>query len=227
MNNIKKSVWQVIFRLAGIFCAAVVTASAVLFVLPVNGEENLFGRVVRLHVIAASDTERDQTVKLAVRDRILAEFGSRLPFGADNAAQAAKILDSLREEIRISAEETVRAWGSSDTVTVSVGTETFPEKQYGGLCFPAGDYRALCIRIGRAEGHNWWCVLFPPLCVRTSMEYGELPSQSVFVTDDCTPLLHGAGFTEAEEELLTESTRPHIKIRFKLLELFSAWFGGS
>ncbi len=116
--------------------------------------------VLRLHVIAASDSEEDQSAKLAVRDAILPLFER-----AESYEDARAFLLSHGSEIQRTAETVLREKGLDDGVQLSLGTETFPDRVYGDLLFPAGAYDALCVRIGPAEGHNWWCVLFPPLCV--------------------------------------------------------------
>ena len=207
----------------GAFCSAVLCAVFLLSALPTNGEEAIYDRVVRLHVIANSDQTEDQSLKLAVRDRILDRFGDRLLIQTDNAAAAAEALSKMTDEIRTAAEEVVAEWGHSEPCEVSVGWEHFPRKDYGTLALPAGEYRSLTIRIGAGMGHNWWCVLFPPLCVRAAASEG-LPGDVSIVTD-CEPMLAGTGFSDAETELITESERPVIRIRFKLLELLQAWFG--
>ena len=116
--------------------------------------------VLRLHVIAASDSDEDQSVKLAVRDAILPLFES-----AETYDDARAFLLSHGSEIQSTAEAVLKDRGLDYGVQLSLGTETFPDRTYGDLLFPAGDYDALCVRLGPAEGHNGWCVLFPPLCI--------------------------------------------------------------
>ena len=116
--------------------------------------------VLRLHVIAASDSEEDQSVKLAVRDAILPLFEH-----AESCDDARAFLLSHGSEIQSAAEAVLKERGFDYGVQLSLGTETFPDRVYGDLLFPAGSYDALCVRLGPAEGHNWWCVLFPPLCI--------------------------------------------------------------
>ena len=116
--------------------------------------------VLRLHVIAASDSDEDQRAKLAVRDAILPLFER-----AESYTDARAFLLSHGSEIQSTAEAVLRERGLDDGVQLSLGTETFPDRTYGDLLFPAGEYDALCVRLGPAEGHNWWCVLFPPLCI--------------------------------------------------------------
>ncbi|MBR4906696.1 MAG: stage II sporulation protein R [Clostridia bacterium] len=116
--------------------------------------------VLRLHVIAASDSDEDQSAKLSVRDAILPLFEH-----AESYDDARAFLLSHGGEIQKTAEAVLREHGFDYGVQLSLGTETFPDRVYGDLLFPAGAYDALCVRLGPAEGHNWWCVLFPPLCI--------------------------------------------------------------
>lgn len=116
--------------------------------------------ILRLHVIAASDSDADQSAKLAVRDAILPLFSA-----AESYEDARQFLLTHGSEIQSAAENVLAARGLSYGVQLSLGTETFPDRVYGETLFPAGEYDALCVRLGPAEGHNWWCVLFPPLCI--------------------------------------------------------------
>ena len=116
--------------------------------------------ILRLHVIAASDSEEDQAAKLAVRDAILPLFEK-----SESYEDARAFLLSHGHEIQQTAETVLRERGLDYGVQLSLGMETFPDRVYGETVFPAGEYDALCVRIGPAEGHNWWCVLFPPLCI--------------------------------------------------------------
>lgn len=125
--------------------------------------EELAGRVLRFHVLADSDSEEDQQIKMKVKEAVLAWLGEQM--------EAEETLDGTKEfvrdhlaEIRELAEETVRDAGSSDGVTAQLTTDEFPEKTYGDVTFPAGTYEALRICIGSGEGHNWWCCLYPSLC---------------------------------------------------------------
>ena len=116
--------------------------------------------ILRLHVIANSDSEADQSAKLAVRDAILPLFRS-----AQSYDDARGWLLCHGGELQSAAEAVLKERGLSYGVQLSLGTETFPDRVYGDTLYPAGDYDALCVRLGNADGHNWWCVLFPPLCI--------------------------------------------------------------
>jgi len=121
---------------------------------------SVYEGILRLHVIANSDSEADQSAKLAVRDAILPLFSAETSY-----EDARSFLLSHGREIQRAAEQVLSERGMDYGVCLSLGTETFPDRTYDGVTFPAGDYDALCVRLGAAQGHNWWCVLFPPLCI--------------------------------------------------------------
>ena len=116
--------------------------------------------ILRLHVIANSDSEPDQSAKLAVRDAILPLFET-----ASSYEDARAYLLAHGRELQKTAEAVLESRGLDYGVQLSLGSELFPDRVYDTVAFPAGAYDALCVRLGRAEGHNWWCVLFPPLCI--------------------------------------------------------------
>lgn len=126
-------------------------------------EEALSGAVVRLHVRANSDSAEDQSLKLKVRDRILKESGKLLA-GVQNKSEAHIIIGRNLDHLRQCAQDEVLICGYDYPVEISFGKSDFPTKTYGDVCLPAGTYEALIVNIGNAKGHNWWCVMFPPLC---------------------------------------------------------------
>ncbi len=120
--------------------------------------------VLRFHIVAASDSEADQNLKLKVRDGIAA-LTDRLFAHAENKEQAVKIAKEQREEIAAAATEILRRNGSDQTATVEIKNLYFPTKQYDDIFFPAGYYDAIHISLGEGQGENFWCVMFPALCV--------------------------------------------------------------
>ena len=137
------------------------------FVYPVETTEkiqkNIAKNIIRLHVIANSDSAEDQNLKLAVRDRIISSLQDTLA-DADSVEEAYLLLEQSSDAIKNTASQVVKDWNKEEEIQVSLCNRYFPVKQYGDLTFPAGDYQALCVEIGAAEGRNWWCVLFPSLC---------------------------------------------------------------
>lgn len=130
---------------------------------------------LRLHILANSNSESDQALKLAVRDAILAQSGELFD-GAADKLQAEQKLSGQLEEIRRIALDTLRAAGCADKVEVELVERYFDTTSYpdSGLTLPAGRYDAVQVRIGDAAGKNWFCVLFPPLCVPAASDRLEL-----------------------------------------------------
>jgi|GEM_PF-1477411 stage II sporulation protein R len=128
-----------------------------------EGDTIGLGRIIRFRVIAASDSPFDQAVKLKVRDDVLEYLRPELQ-GAGSEPAAAAVISGQLTGIRQVARRTVQAAGSDKPVQVFYGVTAFPNKTYGSVFFPSGNYQALKIVIGAGQGHNWWCVLFPPLC---------------------------------------------------------------
>ncbi len=126
-------------------------------------QNGIAAKVVRFHVLANSDSEADQKLKLEVRDAVLQEYGDLLT-ECENKEETLAALEYAQTEICETAMETVVAAGYEYPVSVSLVREEFPFKKYDDLIFPAGVYDALRIEIGEAEGQNWWCVLYPQMC---------------------------------------------------------------
>ena len=178
--------------------------------LPVHGEEAIYNSVIRLHVIAASDSDADQALKLKVRDAVLSGL-STLSEGCSSKSEAEEKLASQLDEIRAVALETLAAEGCDCQVSVSLGKEKYPQKSYDGVCFPAGEYTSLRIVIGEGEGKNWWCVLFPQLCLA-----GAKNAEAAFVE---------VGLTPEQYRVITETDEPKYKLRFKIIDIIGEMGG--
>lgn len=192
-----------------IIVLALTTLLLFIGLFPVHGEEEIYENVVRLHVLANSDSEEDQALKLRVRDAVLA-VTSPLLAECKDSQEAAALLEEHTETIRQAAEEAIRQAGRNDAVTILLGEETYPERDYDAFCFPSGTYLSLRVCIGAAEGHNWWCCLFPPLCLGTATVPKKTAEDS-FVS---------VGMTPAQYKIVTQTDKPVYKVRFKILELF-------
>jgi stage II sporulation protein R len=119
--------------------------------------------LIRLHVLANSDSKEDQALKLKVRDKVIAYLAPLLGAAEDTRA-ARSIVAGQRENLIQVAKQEILANGANYAVNIQLGTFDFPVKTYGDLVLPAGKYEAVRVLIGEAQGSNWWCVLFPPLC---------------------------------------------------------------
>lgn len=158
----------------------------------------LADRLVRLHVIANSDSEADQAEKLRVRDAVLACLAPKLK-AAESISDARKLLYRERENIlRAAQSETGRA------VTVTFTQEHYPTRDYGSFALPAGTYPSLRVIVGAGAGHNWWCVVFPPLCTADGVERQAVETM-----------------TENDVRLIT-SDEKDVVIKFRILEWYDA-----
>ncbi|GAW92133.1 stage II sporulation protein R [Calderihabitans maritimus] len=119
--------------------------------------------LIRLHIIANSDTPEDQELKRKVRDAIMAELGSRFQ-AANTLSEARRVVRANLAAMEQIAARTIRTAGKDYPVTARWGYFDFPTKSYGSFVLPAGRYEAVRVVIGEGKGENWWCVLFPPLC---------------------------------------------------------------
>ena len=138
-----------------------------------NECETVRENVLRLHIRANSDSEEDQALKLRVRDAVLRETAADFAAAGDRE-DTVKTAGRLLTKMKTAAEKTLEEAGCRDTVRVSMVNMYFETREYDGAILPAGYYDAVRIELGAAEGHNWWCVLFPQLCIGTAMEGPEL-----------------------------------------------------
>ena len=169
-------------------------------VLAEKEQQGLSEKLIRLHVIAASDSEEDQRVKLSVRDAVLNEIGGQNWVSRQEAEMW------LRDRIPVleaTANNTLHENGFEHSAQVTLSQEHYPTRVYPGFSLPAGEYLSLRIVIGAGEGENWWCVVYPSLC---SGAQSELPAKAA-----------SAGFSDREIRLITADT-DGVKLKFKLLE---------
>lgn len=132
--------------------------------------------MLRLHVVAASDSTQDQALKLQLRDRLLPTIQGYIAH-AQNAQQASLLLKQNLDQLSQEAVSQARALGFEGEVTVSLNQERFPNRVYAGMNIPAGEYQALRVTLGSGEGANWWCVLYPSLCLLEEPQQTVHPSQ--------------------------------------------------
>ncbi|MBS6501933.1 MAG: stage II sporulation protein R [Clostridium sp.] len=125
--------------------------------------EDIVNEIIRFHVIANSDSEEDQNLKLKVRDKVIEYVSDKLKDCKD-LSEAREFIVNNKSTIESIAKDTIIENGYSYEVTSMLSRENFPDKVYGDLVFPQGEYEAYRILIGEAKGQNWWCVMFPPLC---------------------------------------------------------------
>ena len=141
---------------------------AILLALPLSGEEKVYDSIVRLHVLPESDSAADQNLKILVRDALLLNYGEAL--GAlESTAEAEAYLEEKRPEIEAFVNTFLEENGEEAKATVALTEEYFETRAYGELTLPAGYYTSLTVTLGKGEGQNWWCVLYPALCTEAAM----------------------------------------------------------
>ncbi len=196
----KKSVFIIFFIFLLINMAITVNA--------VNTQKNLANKVIRLHIIANSDSKVDQEIKLKVRDEIIKELSPML-VKATNIGESREIIFSNISNIEKIANDTLKKY-CDYTASATLTQSNFPTKNYNNISFPAGEYEALKVTIGKGKGKNWWCVMFPPLCFTNS---------SISFSDESIETLKQT-LSNEEFELISSKT-PKVKVKFKILELFN------
>ena len=167
-------------------------------------QRELASQVVRLHVLAVDDTDEEQALKLRVRDAVLAYLEPELA-GVTDREKARAIIAARLQPIA----EAAASASEGRKVAVSLGPESYPLRRYEGYVLPAGTYESLRVVLGEGEGHNWWCVVFPPLCLSAA---GAERAQSVMNSDDFALITESEGY----------------ELRFRIVELWGElqrWLG--
>ena len=173
-----------------ILCVTIVAA-----VIPTDAEAAIYGDTVRLHIRARSDSEEDQAVKLAIRDKILEKY-SKTPTPC-NKNEAEMMLSARLSEIEEDVNRWLGEYGCEYGCEVRLEDEWFETRDYGEYSLPAGIYTSLIIELGGGEGQNWWCVMYPPMCHEVAI------GKSAAYTGEETRLIYGGRYA----------------VKFKLLEL--------
>ena len=173
-------------------------------------QTSLADKVLRLHILANSNSIFDQELKLEVRDKVV-EFLSPKLKNSRNLYETKQIISENLYEIKKLTKE-ITSKKSNYNVAVSLEKSNFPTKHYESISFPAGNYEALKIIIGEGKGNNWWCVMFPPLCFTNS-------SAGCFSEESTKTLKENLS---KEEYTFINSDKPSVKIKFRLLELWNS-----
>ena len=201
-KKVKHSLILIFLLFLYVFICAISYVSAISY--------DLNASIFRLHVIANSDTEVDQALKYKVRDNLL-QYMNNLCIDVSNKQDAINLANSHLKDFKKIAENTIKGNGFDYNVTVEMGNFAFPTKNYGDISFPAGFYDALRVKIGKAEGQNWWCVMFPPLCF-VNVSSGIVPTESKEqIKQD---------LNDEEYSIITNDNSAQIKFKFGLIEWF-------
>ena len=171
-------------------------------------QKGIASNIIRFHVRAESDSKEDQWLKLQVKEAVLAYISPVLS-KSQSVDESRQLLYNESENIRDVAAATLRSLGDESDVNVYFENCYFPMKTYGDMTFPPGEYEAFRVDIGEAQGKNWWCVLYPPLCFVDAV-YGEVPEES---KEELKGVL-----TEEEYSMVSGE---NVKFRFKYLKIFN------
>ena len=190
---------HIVFAALCLLCATLLLAA-----LPTEAEARIYDDTLRLHVLAASDSDEDQSIKLMVRDRLLEVYGERLR-EASTLEEAAATVEALLPTVQEDVNAWLAAWGVPYGATVTLSREAYGTRFYDGFALPRGEYLSLRVLLHEGEGKNWWCVMYPPMCL--TLSEGEERVQGY--TDEQWRLIDGGGRT----------------VKFKLLELLSDLLG--
>ncbi len=186
---------------------ALLLSTLIMASLPTEAEAAIYEDTIRLHILAASDSEEDQRLKLELRDELLMKYGSELKYAGDINAAKTKI-EALIPEIEDFIQEKIRERGYSYTASATLSEEWYDTREYESFTLPSGTYTSLRIIIDEGKGKNWWCVMFPPLCLDIATE--NAPKDDGVID-----------YTKEEINLITSSK---YTVKFKILELLSGTF---
>lgn len=189
------------------FAFAMLIATLMLAAFPTDAEADIYEDTIRLHILAESDSTEDQELKIAVRDRLLVKYGELLRAGG-SFEEAKRVASELLPEIEKSAEEWIRELGFDYGVTATLTEEWYETREYESFSLPAGYYTSLRVIIGEGAGKNWWCVMYPPLCMKLASENAP--------RDD--------GVIDYTNEEITLITSGKYNVKFKILEELSRVF---
>lgn len=192
-----------------IFTSLVLAVCALCSFMPLSDEAQIYDNTVRLHVLANSDSEHDQEVKLCVRDAVLSHI-TELTEDATSAEEAEEIIAKNIQSLCNTAKNVLSELSEDKDVSVTLSKEYYPTREYGDIRLPAGTYSSLRVMIGEAEGQNWWCVLYPELCTNSAKADETLVK---------------TGFSKDQIDILTGGEEPKYRLKFKILEIFEKSFG--
>lgn len=189
------------------FTITTLIATLLLAALPTDAEAEIYEDTIRLHILANSDKDEDQALKIEIRDRLLLKYGEILR-KSETKREAEEIAKELLPNIQHDAKMWIGELGYDYEVAAEIGVEWYETREYGDFSLPCGYYTSLRVIIGRGEGQNWWCVMYPPLCTELATE--DAPSDDGIID-----------YTK-EEILLVKNGKYQVK--FKILEELSRTF---
>ena len=176
--------------------SCILLTTLIIAAIPTDAEAGIYEDTIRLHILANSDSEEDQELKIKLRDEILEVYGEELSV-FESVEEAKETLSEKLSEIKEFSDKKISEHGYSYTTEVTLTREWYDTRDYDEFSLPCGYYTSLRVIIGEGEGQNWWCIMFPPLCLDASVSTQK--------------------YTESEEMLISKK----YNVKFKLLELIS------
>lgn len=189
------------------YTITVLVVTMVLAAMPTDAEGEIYEDTLRLHILANSDSAEDQSLKLSVRDRVLTKYGDMLRMG-ESVEDARASVEKLLPEIEGDVEGWITELGYDYSASAVLGVEWYETREYEDFTLPAGYYSSLRIIIGEGEGQNWWCVMYPPLCMEIATESAPADDGVIDYTKEELSLIKSGGY----------------RIKFKILEDLSRVF---
>ncbi len=180
----------------------VLCITIVIAVIPTEAESQIYADTLRLHILANSDSAEDQEIKLQIRDRLLEKYGDMLKSSKDKA-DAEERIESMQEAVKLDVDKWISELGKNYTAEVVIGEEWYDTRVYEDFTLPCGYYTSLRVMLGDASGKNWWCVMYPPLCLDIATSESK------------------NGYTDSENKLICSGK---YEVKFKILELMSETF---
>lgn len=176
--------------------------------------------IIRFHVIANSDSEEDQNLKLEVKNKVIDYLYPYLN-ASNSLEESRKIIEDKMMEVKEIADKVIKNDGYNYEVKVQLSRENFPDKSYGNITLPEGNYEAFRIIIGNGQGKNWWCVMFPPLCFvdesKAEVEYDKTENRIKSSQEE-------SSLSEGRDVDNEKSEKNNIEIKFKILEVLKQIF---
>lgn len=211
INKIKVRLSILIFSLIAVMSIMSISISGEVKKIS-TASEDYKNKLIRFHVIANSDSDEDQNLKLKVRDAVIDYLQPKLELSS-SIEESETIIKSEYKELENISKNIILENGYKYDVSVGIDYSTFPTKQYSNVVLPAGEYKALRIIIGEGKGKNWWCVMFPPLCF--------VDEQSSIIDTDTDEKLREV-LTEEEYELIAQNNKKQVnqvEVKFKIVEI--------
>ena len=181
--------------------------AVIIAAMPTEKESAIYEDTLRLHILASSDSDEDQRVKYQIRDLLLKKYGKQLS-SFESTEDAERELNEMRDEIRQDVDGWLADAGKNYGCEVDIGVEWYDTRVYDEFTLPKGYYTSLRVMLGEADGQNWWCVMYPPLCLDIATE--NAPRDDALL-----------GYTKEEYSLITSDG---YNVKFKILEVFSDAF---